>query len=217
MMKAHIVFTHPNLQSFNGQMRNMAIQTLEEMGWTVSVSDLHQMKFKAAADEEDFTSLSNEGFFDLQKEQSMALQNQSFSEDIKREHQLLHEADLIIFQFPLWWESMPALMKGYIDRVFSMGWAYSGGKALAGKSVLVSTTTGAPDFVWIPENRWTIKDTFKHLFIGTFQLCGMQSLEPFIAYSAKRMSEEDKNRTIEKYQQYLKAVSENLKTVSVDC
>jgi len=215
-MKAHIVFTHPNLQSFNDQMRNIAIQTLEEMGWTVSVSDLHQMKFKAAADEEDFTSLSNEGFFDLQKEQSMALQNQSFSEDIKREHQLLHEADLIIFQFPLWWESMPALMKGYIDRVFSMGWAYGGGKALAGKSVLVSTTTGAPDFVWIPENRWTIKDTFKHLFVGTFKLCGMQSLEPFIAYSAKRMSEEDKNLTFEKYKQYLKEVSNNLKTVSVD-
>jgi NAD(P)H dehydrogenase (quinone) len=215
-MKAHIVFTHPNLQSFNGQMRNVAIQALEELGWIVSVSDLHQMKFKASADEEDFASLYNDDFFDLQKEQSMALQNHSFSEDIKREHQLLHEADLVIFQFPLWWESMPALMKGYIDRVFSMGWAYGGGKALAGKSVLVSTTTGAPDFVWIPENRWTIKDTFKHLFIGTFGLCGMQSLEPFIAYGAKRMSEENKKMTFEKYKRYLKAVSENLETVSVN-
>jgi len=83
-MKAHIVFTHPNLQSFNGQMRNVAIQTLKELGVTVSVSDLHQMKFKAAADEEDFTSLNNEDFFDLQIEQSMALYNHSFSEDIKK-------------------------------------------------------------------------------------------------------------------------------------
>lgn len=209
-MKTHIVFTHPNLQSFNGQMRNVAIQTLEELGWAVSVSDLYQMKFQAAAGEEDFTSLYQEDFFDLQKEQSMALQTHSFSQDIATEHQLLHAADLIIFQFPLWWESMPALMKGYIDRVFSMGWAYGGGKALAGKNVLVSITTGAPDFVWTPENRWTIKDTFKHLFIGTFGLCGMQSLEPFIAYGAKRMSEEDKERTFEKYKQHLKGIAENL-------
>jgi NAD(P)H dehydrogenase (quinone) len=209
-MKAHIVFTHPELQSFNGEMRNLAIQTLEELGWNVSVCDLYQMKFKATAGQDDFTELYNEDFFDLQKEQSMALQNHSFSEDIIIEHQLLSEADLIIFQFPLWWESMPALMKGYIDRVFSMGWAYGGGKALAGKNFLVSTTTGAPDFVWIPENRWTIKDVLKHLFTGTFGLCGMQSLEPFIAYGAKRMSEGDKNMTFEKYKNYLKEITGKL-------
>jgi len=106
-------------------------------------------------------------------------------------------------------------MKGYIDRVFSMGWAYGGGKALAGKNVLISITTGAPDFVWIPENRWTIKDTFKHLFIGTFRLCGMQSLEPFIAYGAKRMSEEEKKLTFEKYKHYLMEITDNLNKILV--
>jgi NAD(P)H dehydrogenase (quinone) len=94
---------------------------------------------------------------------------------------------------------MPALMKGYIDRVFSMGWAYGGGQALVGKKVLVSMTTGAPDFAWTEEKRGTIKEIFKHLFVGTFGLCGLQPLEPFIAYGAKRHSEQEKIHLFERY------------------
>jgi NAD(P)H dehydrogenase (quinone) len=202
-MKAHIVFAHPNLQSYNGQLRNIAIQELEAIGWTVSVSDLFQMKFKASADEDDFTELYNTDFFDLQTEQQAATQKGTYSADIIREHQLLSKADLIIFQFPLWWYSMPGILKGYIDRVFSMGWAYGGGQALAGKKILVSMTTGAPDFAWTVEKRGIIKDIFKHLFVGTFGLCGLQPLEPFIVYGAKRQTEEDKNNIFESYKKCL--------------
>jgi NAD(P)H dehydrogenase (quinone) len=77
-MKAHIVFAHPNLLSYNGQLRNTAIQTLEAFGWSVSVSDLYQMKFKASADDDDFTSLYNVVFFDLQVEQQNASQRQTY-------------------------------------------------------------------------------------------------------------------------------------------
>jgi NAD(P)H dehydrogenase (quinone) len=206
MKKAHIIFAHPELQSFNGQMRNIAIQTLENQGYTVSVSDLFQIKFKASADAEDFTDLHQSDFFDIQMEQAMALQRKTFSDDIKREHQLLSEADLIIMQFPLWWYSMPGVLKGYIDRVFSMGWAYGGGQALSGKKVLVSMTTGAPEFAWTPDKRGTIQDIFKHLFVGTFGLCGMLPTEPFIAYMAKRMSLEDKNQTFEAFEAHLKSI-----------
>jgi NAD(P)H dehydrogenase (quinone) len=198
-MKAHIVFAHPNLQSYNGQLRNTAIQSLEEIGWIVSVSDLFQIKFKASADEDDFTELYNTDFFDLQTEQNAATQNGTYSDDIKREHQLLCEADVIIFQFPLWWYSMPGILKGYIDRVFSMGWAYGGGRALVGKKILVCMTTGAPEFAWTEDNRGAIQDIFKHLFVGTFGLCGLIPLEPFIVYAAKRQTEEEKNNIFEKY------------------
>jgi NAD(P)H dehydrogenase (quinone) len=152
-MKAHIIFAHPNLQSFNGQLRDTAIQTLEAKGWSVTVSDLVQMKFKVSADADDFTELYNADFFDIQTEQKIAIQKGTFTADIKREQQLLSEADLIVFQFPLWWYSMPAVLKGYIDRVFSMGWAYGGGQALVGKKVLVGMTTGAPDFIWTADKK----------------------------------------------------------------
>jgi NAD(P)H dehydrogenase (quinone) len=202
-MKAHIVFAHPNLHSFNGQMRNTAIQTLEALGWEVSVSDLYQLNFKAAADQADFTQIHNTAYFDIQTEQAAALQKGTFTDDIKKEHQLLSQADFIIFQFPLWWYSMPALLKGYIDRVFSMGWAYGGGQALAGKKILVSLTTGAPDFAWTPEKRGTIVEIFKHLFVGTFGLCGMVPTTPFIVYGAKRITEQTKADTFEAFKNHI--------------
>jgi NAD(P)H dehydrogenase (quinone) len=205
-MKAHILFAHPNLQSFNGQLRDAAIKTLEAKGWTVTISDLVQMKFKASADADDFTELCNPDFFDIQTEQQMAVRKGTFTADIQREHQLLSEADLIIMQFPLWWYSMPAVLKGYIDRVFSMGWAYGGGQALVGKKVLVSMTTGAPDFAWTAEKRGTIKEIFKHLFVGTFGLCGMQPLEPFIVYGAKRVTEQDKINTFDAFRKRFDSV-----------
>lgn len=206
-MKAHIVFAHPNLHSYNGHLRNTAIQTLEAIGWSVSTSDLFQMKFKASADQDDFTELFNVDFFDLQTEQQVATQHKTFSADILREHQLLAEADLIIFQFPLWWYSMPGVLKGYIDRVFSYGWAYGGTQALAGKKILVSMTTGAPDFAWTEEKRGTIKDIFKHLFVGTFGICGLIAVEPFIVYGAKRHTEEDKKIILENYKKRIQELA----------
>ena len=205
-MRAHLVFAHPNLASYNGALRNIAIQTLEASGWQVTVSDLYQMKFKAAADEDDFTALVDTDFFDLQKEQVYALQRQTFAKDIQREHQLLSEADLIIFQFPLWWHSVPGLLKGYIDRVFSMGWSYGGGRAMVNKKVLVSMTTGAPEFVWTPEKRGTIKDIFSHLFEGTFAHMGMFNLEPFIVYGAKRHTAADKESALQSFKMRLEEI-----------
>ena len=205
-MKAHIVFAHPNLASFNGQLRNAAIDFFNEYKIEVTISDLYQTNFKASADENDFISLANPTYFDLQFEQTQAILNGSFVDDIKLEQRLLSQADLIIFQFPLWWYSMPGLLKGYIDRVFSMGWAYGGVQALRGKKILVSTTTGAPEMAWTDDNRGSIKDIFKHLFIGTFGLTGIVPLEPFIAYGAKRFTEDQKNETLNSFKNHLKGL-----------
>jgi NAD(P)H dehydrogenase (quinone) len=98
---------------------------------------------------------------------------------------------------------MPGVLKGYIDRVFSMGWAYGGGQALVGKKILVSMTTGAPEFAWTEDSRGTIKDIFKHLFVGTFGLCGLIALEPFIVYGAKRQTELDKITFFDNYKKRL--------------
>ena len=109
-MRAHIIFAHPNIKSYNGLLRDTSIQTIQGFGWTVTTSDLYQIGFKASANEDDFTSLYDSDFFDLQKEQQIAALKGSFSEDIVREHELLQAADLIIFQFPLCWHSVPGLL-----------------------------------------------------------------------------------------------------------
>lgn len=206
-MKVHIVFAHPNLASFNGHLRTTAIEFFNENEIQYTVSDLYQTKFKASADEKDFISLANPTYFDLQFEQAQAILNESFVDDIKLEQRLLSQADLIIFQFPLWWYSMPGLLKGYVDRVFSMGWAYGGVQALGSKKILVSTTTGAPEMAWTDDNRGSIKDILKHLFIGTFGLTGLNPVEPFIVYGAKRLNDDQKKSITNNYKNYLKSLT----------
>ena len=212
-MKAHLIFIHPNVDSFNGALRNTAIRSLQEQDWEVSVSDLCQIQFKASADDKDFTKLSQPDYFDIQQEQFVALKNGTFTKDIKHEHQLLTQADLIIFQFPLWWYSMPALMKGYIDRVFSYGFAYGkDGVFLRGKHVLVSTSTGAPKAAWNSDQRGSIEDILHHLLIGTFGLCGLKVIPPAIAYGAKRMSSVDRQNYIDQYTKKIKAIAKEIRS-----
>jgi NAD(P)H dehydrogenase (quinone) len=191
-MKAHIVFAHPNLNSLNGQLRNVAIQTLERHGWEVTTSDLYQMDFKATANHQDFKKIQNPAYFDLQSEQEHAAQKGTFSDDILQEQALLDDADAIIFQFPLWWESVPALIKGYFDRVFAYGWAYGRQYALMGKTTMVCTTTGAPGVTWKPGNRGALKDALKPILKGTLEFCGLKVLPLFVVYGAKTKTEEEK-------------------------
>ena len=66
--------------------------------------------------------------------------------DIKAEQAALEKADVIVFQYPMNWYSVPGLLKLYIDKVMEHGWAYgSKGTALEGKTFLISLTTGVPE------------------------------------------------------------------------
>ncbi len=76
--------------------------------------------------------------------------NQDF--DIKAEQAKLEAADIIVLQFPFYWYSMPGMMHRWMEFVFAHGWSHgSTGNALEGKTLLVSFTTGAPDFAYSKE------------------------------------------------------------------
>jgi len=84
-----------------------------------------------------------------------ATETDSFAPDIKAEMDKLFWCDQLIFQFPLWWFSMPAILKGWIDRVFAMGKIYGGGKwynngVFAGRRAMLSVTTGGPPTIYSP-------------------------------------------------------------------
>lgn len=203
-MKALIVFAHPNPLSLNGRLKDQAVRTLTGAGHSVEVSDLYGMHFQAVAGPDDFIQLSNPGYFDLQKEQIHALGNQNFTPEIADEQEKLRRADLLIFQFPFWWYSMPAIVKGYFDRVFSVGFAYGSGFELAGKKVLVSTTTGAGTD-WLSEDQppGSVQRIFHHILYGTFAFCKTIVLDPFIVYHAKRLEESQKREKLEEWHQAL--------------
>ncbi|CAL8465225.1 g4760 [Coccomyxa elongata] len=97
-MKVFLVLAHPESQSLNGSLATYAAKVLEDAGHEVKVSDLYAMKFKAVVDGDDF---------------------QEYNEQEK-----MKWADVLILHFPLWWYGMPAILKGWVDRVYAGGFAY---------------------------------------------------------------------------------------------
>lgn len=203
-MNIYILLAHPERQSMSGQMADLAVETLIKAGHQVRLHDLFASNFKTSADRADFDFYEPEAFFDLQLAQATAQQQKAFPADILKEHENLQWADLIIFQFPMWWQSMPAALKGYIDRVFSVGFVYNGGSFLAGKKAFVSCVMGAPLQFWQPGQRGDlVNEVFRHLFHGTLAFCGMKVVEPYFIGGTKRMSSEQRSAILDEYEQLL--------------
>ncbi len=208
-MKVLIVYAHEEPHSFNGAMKNTAIRTFEEQGHSVVVSDLYRMKFKAVADGEDFLERRDKHYLKRQAEEKVAAELGTLSHDILMEQKKLRDCDLLILQFPLWWFSMPAILKGWVDRVMSMGFAYGGGQwydtgGLKGRRAMLSITTGGPDFMYSPNGR--NGDMEKILFPiqhGVLYFCGFEVLPPFIAYSPAHASKEQRTQMLATYRDHL--------------
>ncbi|GIM45425.1 NAD(P)H dehydrogenase [Collibacillus ludicampi] len=208
-MNALIVYAHPEPKSFNGALKDLAVRFLTEQGHQVQVSDLYAMNFKAVADREDFVELSNPEFFKYQLEQIHASQNGLFSPDIAAEMEKLRWADFVLFQFPLWWFSVPAILKGWIDRVFAMGFVYGGGMwydkgGLKGKKAMLSLTTGGPAHIYSKDGiNGDIDQILFPIHHGMLFFSGMEVLPPFIAWSVASASDEQRERYLEEFKQRL--------------
>uniref|UniRef100_A0A7J8FAK3 Ribosyldihydronicotinamide dehydrogenase [quinone] n=1 Tax=Molossus molossus TaxID=27622 RepID=A0A7J8FAK3_MOLMO len=146
--KVLIVYAHQEPRSFNGSLKKVAVDELSKQGCTVTVSDLYAMDFEPRATRKDMTSaLSNPEFFSYGVEAYEACKKLSLTSDIIDEQKKVQEADLVIFQFPLYWFSVPAILKGWMDRVLCQGFAFDipgfdDSGFLQGKLALLSITTG---------------------------------------------------------------------------
>ena len=205
-MNVLILFAHPEPKSFNGQLLQTAKEHLSALGHSVQVTDLFQEGFKSHANRNDFPDYT-EDFLDLQLAQQRSQRSGQIPEDIQREQEKLLWADLIILQFPLWWYSVPAPMKGYIARVFAVGFAYGGVSALRGKRVLFSTTTGAPEAAWTPERKGTMEQVLFPITHGTFSLLGLVVEDSFIVYGAKRLNAPEKEATFHRFRSVLSGIT----------
>ncbi len=208
-MNVLIVFAHPEPHSFNGAMKDMAVEVLTGAGHDVLVSDLYAMGFRAEGGREDVLLRNNPDFFDYQREQVHAWKTNGFVPELQAEMGRLAWADLVIFQFPLWWFSLPAILKGWVDRVFAMGFAYDLGRAyeggmFRGKRAMLSFTTGAPPAAYAPGGRNGSLDVLlHHVQHGMLHFVGMDVLPPFVAHSAARVTVEDRAAYLEAYKQRL--------------
>lgn len=210
-MKTFIIHAHPEPNSFCSALKDTAVAFFQEKG-EVTVSDLYQMNFNPVGGVHDFISLHNPDYFKYQAEQTNAFQNNLFATDVKLEMDKFSDADVVIFNFPLWWFGLPAILKGWVDRVFAMGFAYGAGKgvyengAFKEKKAFICFSTGGPEIAYSANgkngNLDTILFPIQH---GMLYFVGMEVLNSFISFSPARKTDEERALEIERYKEYLKA------------
>ncbi|MFC2471994.1 NAD(P)H-dependent oxidoreductase [Lachnoanaerobaculum gingivalis] len=133
-MNILIIYTHPNCKSFN----NAILKQVES-----SISSTHKIKT---------IDLYKENFDPVLKfDEENKRRDLAKSPETSKYRDMIKEADKLIFIFPIWWSGMPAILKGFIDRVFLSGFAYSYKKIgleghLKGKSAWIITTMNVPAF-----------------------------------------------------------------------
>jgi glutathione-regulated potassium-efflux system ancillary protein KefF len=106
--------------------------------------------------------------------------------DVPAEQAACAQAELIVWQHPIHWYSMPALMKQWLDEVLTLGWAYGpGGTALRGKDLWLVASTGGPESAYHPAgyNRYFF-DAFLPPYEQTAALCGLRFLPPLLLHGA---------------------------------
>jgi len=201
-MNVLIVYAHPEPQSLNGSLRDFSVQRLEAAGHAVQVSDLYAMQWKATLDANDSTAQSGDRFnpsLDSQQAFAQGLQ----SKDIELEQEKLLWADTVILQFPLWWFSMPAILKGWVERVYAYGFAYGVGEhsdvrwgdrygegTLSGKRAMLIVTTGGWESHYAQRGiNGPIDDILFPIQHGILHYPGFEVLPPFVLYRTGRVDE----------------------------
>lgn len=134
-----------------------------------------------------------------------------FDIDVKREQKLLSTHDCIVFHYPFFWYSTPAILKEWQDLVLEHGWAYGKeGDALKGKLFFNTITTGGPKEVYHPErgNHHTIIDLIAPI-IQTAAHCGMIKIPPFVIHGTHAIAMDEVLNHRSDYYQILKLIAKD--------
>ncbi|WP_017475427.1 NAD(P)H-dependent oxidoreductase [Pseudomonas sp. PAMC 26793] len=214
-MKVLIVHAHPEPQSFTAALRDQAITTLQAQGHEVQVSDLYAMHWNPVASASDFTSRENPEYLVYALEQRLGVKSQSIAADIQQELDKLLWADLLILNFPIFWFSAPAMLKGWIDRVLVSGVCYGGKRfydqgGLAGKKALVTVTLGGREHMFGEGAiHGPLEDMLRPILRGTLAYVGFEVLEPFVAWHVPYISAEARQDFLHRYQQRLEGLADD--------
>ncbi len=138
-MNIQIIYCHPSEKSYTHKILEQLKSNLDEEELNYEISDLYKMDFKTDMSPKEY---EREGFANIKL---------PIEKDIKEEHRKIEKADCIIFLYPVWWSDCPAKLKGWFDRVYSVGYAYGYGKDKTIKRMktvkygLVICTAGHPN------------------------------------------------------------------------
>lgn len=178
--KVLVVLGHPDAESFNADIYKTFMENIDREKYDVETLELGKMKFDPVL---------RFGYRKFMKP----------DEDIEKSQKLVKWAEHIVFIYPIWWSSMPSLLKGWLDRVLTPGFAYNmkgagSEKHLTGRTAELLVTCGAPTFFYKFLDRSPIKLMGKHI-LGT---CGIEVNKVMICGKANALSDEDRTKYLEK-------------------
>lgn len=183
-MKHLIIYAHPNPASFNHAIKETIVRVLKDKGQSLRVRDLYALRFDPILKADDFeTFLAGKTPGDIA---------------IEQDH--VRWADQLTFLYPVWWGRMPSIGAGYIDRVFSKGFAYDYGPTgpvglLPGKKVYIFSTMGAP--LSVAESSGGIKSMEQIIDNETFRFCGMEMIGHKYFGSVPTVTDEERKKMLE--------------------
>ena len=157
-----IIYAHPNPKSFNRALLTQTVQASQNH--QVIVRDLYQLNFEPNLAWQEFQdSLSG-----------------IYANQVRTEHQYWQQADVITLIYPLWWMGFPAILKGYLDRVLTYGFAYTNGETesiglLKGKKMQQFVTMGNSNQKYA--DKGFLKSLDDTLGNGLFSFCGIENVQ----------------------------------------
>ena len=189
-MHAHFVLAHPEPNSFNAHLVKSGAETLTAEGWTTTTSDLYAMGFDPCERGDFFSDRVNPKRFDVQAEQRHASQGGTLAAHVIEELECMDRADLLILQYPMWWHLPPAILKGWFDRVWAYGAAYTSAKRFengrfAGKRAMLSVTVGTSRETYMYDGRSGDIDLMLWPVNFNLAYAGYTVLQHFVAYGVE--------------------------------
>ena len=172
-MRVLILYAHPNPKSFNHAVLENFVRGLKDSGHTPEVVDLYASKFNPCIMPEDFAQFTGG----------------QMPQDVLDQQEKVAGADALVFIYPVWAWWIPAILKGWFDRVFSHGFAYrltEKGEMvglLKHKKALLINTTGFPEEYY---KALGVEDAMKKIIIDlTLRMCGIQNVEHVFLYGVQ--------------------------------
>ncbi len=211
-MKVLIVLAHPEPHSFNAAMAHAARESLTKAGHEVDVTDLYAMDFDPRSSRASFLGASDPAFFKPQAEEAHASETGGFAPEIEAEIRKLEACDLMIWQFPLWWFGAPAILKGWVDRVFVMGRVYGGPKVYAGglkrgARAVLSLTPGGPTAANEPGGfNGALEGILKPIHRGMLQFIGFDVLAPQVVFGPARLTDGEREAALDAWRRRLETI-----------
>ncbi|MEQ8832033.1 MAG: NAD(P)H-dependent oxidoreductase [Alphaproteobacteria bacterium] len=189
-MKAHVVLAHPEPKSFNAHLAALARETLVECGWQVTLTDRYADGFDPCEQASHYRTPLNADRFDTQSEQRHASAEGALPPEVTSEIERLSEADLVILQYPMWWHLPPAILKGWMDRVFVYGEVYKSNfrfenGRFVGKKAMISVTVGTSPETYAFNGRSGDIDLLLWPVNFSLAYVGFDVLPPYVAYGVE--------------------------------